>query len=83
LIFHGNSRQGPRLVAVELKNDSSISHLYRTASSAFCQTGTGVNIPQQNERIALKDVNIVWRQVMAIDSLDEVDLLRFGQPRAI
>jgi hypothetical protein len=71
------------LIVVELKNNSSISHLDGTTLSAFCQTGPGLNIPKQNKRIAFKDSDIVLKQITGINSLDEIDLLRFRETRAI
>jgi hypothetical protein len=82
-LFHGKSRQDPNFIVVEVKHNSSTSHLYGTATSDYCQTRTGLGMSQQKEQIGLKNVNIVWKQVRDINHQDEVEWLRDRQSKVI
>jgi hypothetical protein len=65
----------PEFRCRQLKNNGSVSHLHETATPAFRQTRMGVDVSQQNERITLKNTEIVRREVRRINPFDEVELL--------
>jgi hypothetical protein len=54
-----------------------------TTAPSFCSLELGANVSQQNERIALGNVDMVWRQITYINHLDEVELVTFKQSGAI